>query len=53
MEEFLNLILWLAIIGGLVGVVFGVVASFVRVGMQLAPIIVVVALCAILFQFIQ
>ena len=53
MEEFANLMLWLAILGGLIGVVFGVVASFVRLGIQLAPVIVVIALFAILFQFIQ
>jgi len=50
MENFLGLIVVLALIGTVLGIVFGVIASFVKIGMQLAPIIVGAVLILLYYE---
>jgi hypothetical protein len=50
MEDFLSLIFMLAAAGTVLGVVFGVVASFIRIGVLLAPIIVGISLAILFYQ---
>lgn len=50
MEDFLSLIFMLAAAGTVLGIVFGVVASFIRIGVLLAPIIVGISLAILFYQ---
>lgn len=50
MEDFLGLIFMLAAAGTVLGVVFGIVASFIRIGILLAPIIVGISLAILFYQ---
>jgi hypothetical protein len=40
MEDFISLVVMLAVAGGVIGIVLGIVSSFIRIGTMLAPIIV-------------
>lgn len=50
MEEFLSLVIMLAVAGGVIGIVLGIVSSFIRIGTSLAPIVVG---CVIMILFYQ
>jgi len=49
-EDFLSLVIMLAVAGTVIGVVLGIVASFIRIGTMLAPIIVGGALMILFYQ---
>jgi len=40
MEDFISLVVMLAVAGGVIGIVLGIVSSFIRIGTMLAPFIV-------------
>jgi hypothetical protein len=50
MENFVGLIIVLALVGTIFGIVFGVIASFIKIGMQLAPIIVGAVLILLYYE---
>ena len=50
MENFIGLILMLALTGAIIGIVFGVIASFIKIGMHLAPIVVGVVLILLFYE---
>jgi hypothetical protein len=49
-EDFLSLVIMLAVAGTVIGVVLGIVASFIRIGTMLAPIIVGGSLMILFYQ---
>ena len=53
MQEYLDLLIVLAILGTMIGVVLGVAASFIRLGLMLAPYLAAAGLILLLLQYIQ
>lgn len=49
-ENFLYLLLTLAAVGGILGMIFGVIASFVSIGFKLAPWVVITVMIILYFQ---
>jgi hypothetical protein len=50
LEDFLTLVIMLAVAGTAIGIVLGIVASFIRIGTMLAPIVVGGALMILFYQ---
>lgn len=51
-QGFLDLLMVLGIIGTVIGIVTGLVAAFIKVGIQLAPYLIILGLILLFVQYI-